>query len=346
VKHLRERVERALGASWWSARRTPLAHALRPLAWLYHLLALVRDAGTRPQAVGVPVLVVGNLVVGGAGKTPTVISLVRLLRALGFTPGVVSRGHGRRNVTVLEVREDSDAGDCGDEPLLIRLRTGAPLVVGRDRVAAARALRAAHPDVDLIISDDGLQHRRLARDLEVIVFDERGAGNGLLLPAGPLREPLPYSLPEDSLVLYNAPHPTTRLPGWLATRALCGVVPLHDWWQGRLAQRDSWQALAGRPLLALAGIAAPQRFFDMLRGEGALVQPRALPDHHDYAQLPWPQGTPDVVLTEKDAVKLRPERDLGATRVWVAPLDFEPELAFVAALRRCLPQPPSPATRP
>jgi tetraacyldisaccharide 4'-kinase len=346
VNRLRERVERVLGACWWRAQPGLLAHALRPLAWLYRALALAQRAASRPQAVGVPVLVVGNLVVGGAGKTPTVIALVRLLRALGFTPGVVSRGHGRRESAVLEVREDSDAGDCGDEPLLIRLRTGVPMTVGRDRVAAARALLAAHPDVDLIVSDDGLQHRRLARKIEVIVFDERGAGNGLLLPAGPLREPLPRHLPGHCLVLYNAPHPTTPLPGWLATRALCGVVPLRDWWHGRVAERDSWRALAGRPLLALAGIAAPQRFFDMLRGVGAVVQPHALPDHHDYAQLPWPQGTPDVVLTEKDAVKLRPERDLGATRVWVAPLDFEPELAFVAALRRCLPQPPSPATRP
>lgn len=346
MKRPRERVQRALEACWWSRQPDALATALRPLAALYGLLARLHRALSRPRSVGVPVLVVGNLVVGGAGKTPTVIALVRLLRALGFTPGVVSRGHGRRSRAVHEVQRSSSAADCGDEPLLIHLRTDVPLVVGRDRVAAARALRALHPDVNLIVSDDGLQHRRLVREIEVIVFDERGIGNGLLLPAGPLREPLPRVLPANSLVLYNAPGVTTRLPGWMAHRALPGLVPLNLWWQGQAPDPDSWRALRDRPLVAVAGIAAPQRFFDMLFAQDLQVLPHPLPDHHDFATLPWRTGTPDVVLTEKDAVKLRPERDLGVTRVWVAPLDFEPELAFVAALRGHLPRLPSPPTRP
>jgi tetraacyldisaccharide 4'-kinase len=288
------------------------------------------------------VVVVGNLIVGGAGKTPTVIALVRLLRALGWTPGVISRGHGRRPGGLIEVACATAAADGGDEPLLIHLRSGAPLVVGADRVAAARALRAAHPEVDIIVSDDGLQHHRLARDVQIVVFDERGVGNGLRLPAGPLREALPTTVPPATLVLYNAVQPTTRLPGWTAARRLAGLVPLADWWQGATPVADSWRALADRPAVAVAGIASPQRFFDMLMAQGLAVLPRALPDHHDFAALPWRDGTDDVIVTEKDAVKLAPGRDLRGARVWVAPLDFEPELAFVAALVRLLPRRPAP----
>jgi tetraacyldisaccharide 4'-kinase len=343
---VRARLERLLSTCWWTPRRTPLSFALQPLATLYAALAWLRRVTQRARHPGVPVLVVGNLVVGGAGKTPTVIAIVLILRAFGWTPGVVSRGHGRRGDGVLEVLDDTPAEHAGDEPLLIRLRTRAPVMVGRDRVAAARALRQAHPEVDLIVSDDGLQHHRLARDVEVVVFDTRGVGNGALLPAGPLRERLPRETSPQRLVLYNANAPTTALPGWLAQRRLAGVVELADWWQGARADAEALADLAGRPVIALAGIATPVRFFDMLRDEGLDVIGRALPDHHDFARLPWREGTPDVVITEKDAVKLRPDRGFGATRVWVAPLDFQPELAFAAALRRHLPPPPSPTAAP
>lgn len=288
-----------------------------------------------PQRVGVPVVVVGNLIVGGAGKTPTVIALVRLLRAAGWTPGVVSRGYGGAASAPMLVHETSDARECGDEPLLIRLRTGAPVVVARDRVAAAQALRAASPQVDLIVCDDGLQHWALARDVQVIVFDDRGAGNGQLLPAGPLREPLPEQVPPATLVLYNAAAPSTRLAGWTARRALAGVCLLSDWWAGAPAQPLA--VLRGRPLHAVAGIAEPERFFRMLEAQGLAIERCALPDHHDFATLPWPATQADVVITEKDAVKLRPER-AGTTRVWVAALDFNPDPAFNAALLQALPQ--------
>ena len=185
------------------------AAALLPLAWLFGALAasrrgLYRAGMLRRVEVGVPVVVVGNLIAGGAGKTPTVLAVVRLLQRHGRRPGIVSRGHGRTDAGVLEVSPDTLAQDCGDEPLLLRLRAGVPVCVARDRVAAAQALRRRHPEVDVIVSDDGLQHLRLARDLQIIVFDERGAGNGWLLPAGPLREPLPATPPPRSLVLYNA----------------------------------------------------------------------------------------------------------------------------------------------
>jgi tetraacyldisaccharide 4'-kinase len=341
-----QRLGNALQRQWWISPPTPGARALRLLAGLYGLLAGLHRRLSRPQRVDVPVVVVGNLIAGGAGKTPTTIAVVRLLRAFGWHPGVVSRGHGRRGRGLVAVSRDSDARDCGDEPLLIRLRTGMPVMVGRDRVAAARALCAAYPQVDIIVADDGLQHHRLARDLQIIVFDERGAGNGLLLPAGPLREPLPARASARTLVLYNAPRVSTHLSGWLATRRLTGVLALADWWSGQAAPARSWQALDGVPLLAAAGMAAPERFFAMLRAQGLwLAQTLALPDHHAFDHLPWPADTADVIITEKDAVKLRPETIAGrddATQIWVAPLDFEPEVAFAAALKRHYPYPAKP----
>ncbi len=190
------------------ARRSALGLALLPLAALYGALtalrrALYRTGVLRSVALGVPVVVVGNLVAGGAGKTPTVMAIVRLLRERGWNPGIVSRGYGRASADVLEVEASMPAAASGDEPLLLKRRTGAPVMVGSDRVAAGRALLERHPHVDVIVADDGLQHLRLARDVEVWVFDERGAGNGWLLPSGPLREPLP-------------PRPS-RQPPWPAT---------------------------------------------------------------------------------------------------------------------------------
>ena len=339
-----QRLSAHLQRQWWITPPTATAQALRPLAGLYQLLARLHQRLARPQGTDVPVIVVGNLIAGGAGKTPTTIAVVRLLRAFGWHPGVVSRGHGRRGHGLTAVSRDSLARDCGDEPLLIRLRTGMPVMVGSDRVAAVRALLAAHPEVDIIVADDGLQHHRLARDLQIIVFDERGAGNGLGLPAGPLRAPLPPTVPPATLVLYNAQHASTAWPGWRAARRLAGVLPLDDWWQGRSPQATSWRALQRVPVLAAAGMGAPERFFEQLRRQGMpLTATLALPDHYDFETMPWPPGTADVIVTEKDAVKLRPERverSNPSTRVWVAPLDFEPEMAFAAALKRHYPHPP------
>lgn len=320
--------------------------ALLPLAWLYRGLAALHRATAAPQAAGRPVVVVGNLVVGGAGKTPTVIALVDWLRSEGWTPGVVSRGHGREGDGRVEVSAATPAAHAGDEPLLIHLRTGAPVVVGRDRVAAARALCAAHPSVDIVVSDDGLQHHRLARDAEVIVFDGRGAGNGLTLPAGPLREPLPHALPARARVLYNAEQPSTPLPGAVARRALAGAVPLAAWWQGGEAARQALEPLAalrGRPLLAAAGTGDPERFFRMLEQHGLRIGRLPLPDHARFDPLPWPAGTPDVLVTEKDAVKLPPAA-CGGTRVWVVALDFALPPEFTGALRGLLPHAPHPTT--
>ncbi len=321
--------------------------ALLPLAWVFGMLTalhrlIYRLGWRRTHRLPVPVIVVGNLIVGGAGKTPTVMAIVALLRRHGFTPGVVSRGYGRNDDATLEVQPHTAVAACGDEPLLMHLRTGAPVVVGRDRAAAGQALLQAHPTVDVLVGDDGLQHLKLARDLQVLVFDERGVGNGWLLPAGPLREPLPASVPARSVVLYNAPVASTPLPGGLATRSLAGVVALAEWRSGRAASMAALEALRGRPLVAAAGVARPNRFFDMLSEHGLQFRALALPDHFDFASLPWPAGTADVVLTEKDAVKLAPAR-LGATRVWVAALDFALPAAFETSLLALLPAPLKPA---
>lgn len=315
----------ALQQAWLT--RGPLACLLLPLSALFAVGVALRRwlharGLPRTETLPVPVVVVGNVIVGGAGKTPTVAALVELLQRTGRRPGVIARGYGRRDADdLLEVLPDTPPAIGGDEPLLLRLRLAVPVVVGRDRVAAARELLRRHPEVDILVSDDGLQHLRLPRSLQLVVFDERGAGNGWLLPAGPLREPLPKRLPAHTRVLYNASRATTHLPGRTVQRRLRGVVALADWWAGQPASAAALQALSARPLIAAAGLAHPRRFFDMLRAAGLAITPLPLPDHFDYATLPWPANAQDVVVTEKDAVKLRPEH-VGPARVWVAPLDF------------------------
>jgi tetraacyldisaccharide 4'-kinase len=175
--------------------------------------------------------------------------------------------------------------------------------------------------------------------VELVVFDGRGAGNGLTLPAGPLRQGLPNRLPPRMLVLYNAERPSTRLPGEVARRALSGALPLDAWWQGRQEDRRPLREFRGVPLLAAAGTGDPERFFRMLEQEGLLIERLPLPDHARYDTLPWPTTTADVVVTEKDAVKLHPNA-LGATRVWVVALDFALPRACTQALRERLPAPP------
>ena len=337
-------LEAGLTLAWQG--RGPLACALWPLSLLYGALIAARRtayrAGLRSsRVVPRPVIVVGNRIAGGAGKTPTVLALLAHLRARGHAPGVVARGHGRSAAGVRAVQPDADAAETGDEPLLIRLRGQVPVYVARERAAAAESLIAAHPEVDVIVADDGLQHLALARDLEVLVFDARGAGNGWLLPAGPLREPLhaPSTAAMAPLVLYNADAPSTPLPGFLAWRRLAGAVALADWWRGAPADAAQLAALRGRQVVACCGLAQPQRFFDSLAAAGIVVTPLALADHADYATLPWPADAADVIVTEKDAVKLRPSRvarERTATRVWVAPLDFQPEAALWAALDAAL----------
>jgi tetraacyldisaccharide 4'-kinase len=340
------RLSLALQAQWWRSRPSLAMRLLQPLSWLYDALAAWAEHRQRPvQTLGVPVIVVGNLVVGGAGKTPTVIALIDQLRMQGWTPGVVSRGYGRTGDGLVEVAAGSPATLTGDEPLLIHRRTGARVMVGRDRVAAARALLRAHPEVDLLLSDDGLGQRRLPRDVELMVFDGRGAGNGLTLPAGPLRRPLPAALSPRMLVLYNADAASTPLPGLTARRSLAPPVPLAAWWAGDRSAALPWSAFGGRRLLAAAGLGEPERFFKMLEAEGLSIDRLALPDHASYATLPWPPGTRETLVTEKDAAKL-PADTVGTSQVWVVALDFQLPPALMQELQRRLPPPSSPRAAP
>ena len=342
---MRARLEALLSQAWWQPSRGLLAHALWPLSVLYRVLLKLRSGQrTRPAALPVPVLVVGNLVVGGAGKTPTVIAVVQALQRAGHRPGVVTRGHGRRGVQALgvhAVEAGDDALRSGDEPLLIRRRCQVPVWVGRQRAVAAAALCQAHPEVDVLVSDDGLQHRALARDAELVVFDERGAGNGWLLPAGPLREPLPAAAPASRRVLYTAGRRSTVLPGSLALRSIANVWPLRAWQDQTAGAAQPLANLCGRRLLAVAGIGAPEKFFGMLESAGLQIERLPLPDHFQFATLPWPAGTADVITTEKDAIKLA-RRELGTTAVWVVPLDLGLPDALVSELLALL----FPSSRP
>lgn len=304
--------------------RGAVARLLWPLSRLFGLLAVLRRAlyrvgWLRTERASVPVVVVGNVVAGGAGKTPVVVAIVEHLRARGVRAGVISRGHGRRTTDCREVLDDSDPRDVGDEPALIRRSTGAPVFVATRRIDAARALTAAYPEVRVIVSDDGLQHLALARDVEICVFDDRGIGNGWLLPAGPLREAWPRAC---DLVLHTGSRPA--FAGFTARRSLADSAVSAQGAAVPLAE------LVGRPLIAVAGIARPESFFQMLRDKG-LTPTRciALPDHHDFDDwAPVAAGDGTVLCTEKDALKLwRRQPDALAV-----PLRFEPVPAFLAAL--------------
>ncbi|WP_342132423.1 tetraacyldisaccharide 4'-kinase [Hydrogenophaga sp. OTU3427] len=329
--------ESALRQAWQG--RGWLARLLYPASLVYRMLVALRRAlfalGWRQATrLPVPVIVVGNVVVGGAGKTPTTIAVVRHLLARGWRPGVVSRGHGRKGTTPQAVTNTTDAADSGDEPLLIRRATGVPVFVDRRRAAAGRALLSAHPEVNVIVCDDGLQHLALARDLELVVFDDRALGNGWLLPAGLMREPWPRNSRVPALVLHQQRHTApTFCPGFVARRTL---APDARDAAGHAIRLDTLSA--GGPLHALAGIARPEVFFDMLRERSlALSSTFSLSDHADLAPL-WPgiaaQCVPGSTLlcTEKDAVKLWPLLGEDAPRVLAVPLVLSPEPAFFSAL--------------
>lgn len=301
---------------WYADAPPPLL--LRSLSAVYGAIAALRrrrhetanDSRRRP---GAPVVVVGNITVGGTGKTPLVIWLVQALQGRGYRPGVVSRGYGgSAGDACLDVTVRCDPAETGDEPLLIARRTGVPVAVCRDRLKAAR--RLVDQGVDVVVSDDGLQHYRLGRDFEIVVLDgERRLGNGRLLPAGPLREPATRLATVDAVVVNGAGR---ARPGELEMR-LVGheIVRLHDGETRPLA------SLAGERWHAVAGIGNPGRFFATLRGAGLEVIPHPLPDHADIRreQLVFGDGLP-VLMTEKDAVKCR---GFGSGERWMLPVRAE-----------------------
>ncbi|MBS7349938.1 MAG: tetraacyldisaccharide 4'-kinase [Comamonas sp.] len=324
----------------WRSRRWP-AWALWPLAALYAAISglrrwLYRSGCKRSSHPGIICMVIGNVIAGGAGKTPVTLATVRHLQAQGWRPGIVSRGYGRSRPSQSKGQGQSQSQDCvlvnaqslpqevGDEPYLLARATGVPVAVAAQRVQAAQALRAAHPEVNILLCDDGLQHLALARDIEVCVFNDEGVGNGWLLPAGPLREPWPR--PVD-VVLYShqAGAPTSPAPStpsfWVQRR-------LQEHGYNAQGQTVALHTLAQHPrLYAVAAIARPEDFFTMLRALGLHLHAcLSLPDHHpmdreDFAAHPhWPQPkpasteavdttdtqSPIILCTEKDASKLWP----------------------------------------
>jgi len=290
---------------------------LRRLAYRYGWL--------RTVSVGVPVIVVGNITAGGSGKTPLVIWLANWLRSQGHRPGVISRGYGGTARGCVEVQTDSAPAWVGDEPALIRLKTEAPVVIGRDRAGAACMLRAQHPDVDVIVSDDGLQHYRLHRDIELAVIDAAtGLGNGWLLPAGPLREPRSRLLDVDAVVQVVRgavqPHALDSVVSWRADFSTVQAYRLNAP-QERKMMRD----LPRHDWLAVTGIGQPQGVFAMLDAHGLRYRPRAFPDHHVFRPADIPAGEA-VLMTEKDAVKCR---GFAGPDWWVVELDVTPDQGFV-----------------
>ncbi len=322
----------ALQRAW--RQRGALACLLWPLSLLMGLLVRLRRGLYAARILpsghpGVPVIVVGNVVAGGAGKTPVVMAVVRHLQARGWRPGVVSRGYGRSSTDCRAVLPDSPPSAAGDEPLLIARQCKVPVFVASQRLEAAQALRQSHPDIDIIVCDDGLQHLALARNIEVCVFNNDGVGNGWLLPAGPLREPWPR--PVDLVVHAGTAPKGCRAPCFAMQRSLAPTAVRADGSQVPLHQ------LQTQPLLALAGIARPRDFFALLQQSGLEPQRTlALPDHYDYDSWQRPSDKPyTLICTEKDAAKLwrlHPDALAVPLQVEIAPGFFEALDAKLAAL--------------
>ena len=306
--------------------RHPLSTALLPLAWLYGAAARLhrfayRRGLLRARRLPVPVVVVGNLTVGGTGKTPLVLKLAEVAAARGWHPGILTRGYGGRGKDWPQaVEAASDPGLLGDEPVLLARRGICPVVAGPDRVADGE-LAIRRFGCDLLLCDDGLQHYRLARDLEIAAIDgERGLGNGRCLPAGPLREPAARLESVDLVIRKGGTGPGhcfRLVPG--------EAINLRD-----PSRRLPLAAFRDLRVTAVAGIGNPGRFFAMLRGQGMWVDERPYPDHYPYTaadMAAWPLGP--VLMTEKDAVKCA---TFGGADHWCCPVEAVPDAAFVEAV--------------
>jgi tetraacyldisaccharide 4'-kinase len=303
---------------------TAVSALLFPASLLYGAVAAARRAALAPARLPVPVVVVGNITAGGTGKTPLVLWLAEFLRSRGRTPGIVCRGYGGRLRGPRRVLPDSDPLANGDEAVLLARRSGCDVWAGAARVDAARALLDARRECDVLVSDDGLQHYGLARDIEIGVVDAaRGFGNGWLLPAGPLRERPARLAAVDAVVINGgaggARHPSlgaipaapARYAMTLEGREFRNVLD-----PGRRAGAERFR---GKRLHAVAGIGDPQRFFRHLREMGLDFTAHPFPDHHPYTASDLDcAGAEAVLMTEKDAVKCQPYAD---ERLWALPVD-------------------------
>ena len=326
---------------WYERHARWFSLLLLPLSWLFAGIAAVRRAAYRRGwsqsfRVSRPVIVVGNITVGGTGKTPMTIWLAERLRARGVQVGIVLRGYGGTSTQwPRDVSGETSADEVGDEAVLLARRTGSLVVAGPDRVAAAN--RAIERGAAVIVCDDGLQHYRLARDLEIAVIDERrGLGNGRLLPAGPLREPPSRLHSVDLQVLTRRAQPASsshNLPNAIVTTpALGDAVSLGT------GERRSLQSFVGCRVHAVAGIGNPQAFFDALTGLGLAVDAHPLPDHARLteADIAFPDDAP-VLMTEKDAVKCPPGADASRlANCWAVRLEVAISEADAQAIDRLL----------
>lgn len=305
----------------------PLSHLLLPLAWLYCAIVRLRRLGYRrgwlkSRRLAVPVIVAGNITVGGTGKTPLVLWLVEFLRRQGYKPGVVTGGYGGVGKEWPSlVKKDSDPFEVGDESVMLARRSGCPVAAGPDRVVAGEVL-AANAGCDMIVSDDGLQHYRLQRDLEILVVDaSRGFGNGRCLPAGPLREPVARRYDVDMTVCNGGPCPGGQVMHLVPGR----LINLVD----RELSRDLSE-LRRQRVTAVAGIGNPDRFFALLRHHGLHLDERPYSDHCRFGAedvASWPAGP--VIMTEKDAVKCE---GFARRDHWYLPVEVRVDADFEALL--------------
>ncbi|GGP26936.1 tetraacyldisaccharide 4'-kinase [Silvimonas amylolytica] len=293
-----------------------------PLAWLYGAVTALRRGlfrvGLKKSThLPVPTIVIGNITVGGSGKTPLTIYLAQQLLVAGFKPAIVSRGYGGSAQTVTPVTAASDPAVTGDEPVLMAQATGVPVMVGRDRVAAGLALLAAHPEVNVILCDDGLQHYRLQRDIELCVIDgARGLGNGQLIPAGPLREGKGRLQKVDAVIVNGVGATDWHAHTWTMQLQPDAIYHLAD-----RTRTDSVAELGGQTLHAVAGIGNPARFFATLSALGLQTKNHAFADHQRYTTADLPADGL-IITTEKDAVKLTSLSGIALTddRIRVLPV--------------------------
>ena len=301
----------------------PVAWCLLPLTLLSHAyIGLVKLAykwrWKSTVKLPVPVIVVGNVMVGGTGKTPVVIHLAQQLTQMGWQVGVIARGHGGHDADCKEVTQQSLAREVGDEALLLKHRLGLPVFIGKQRAQAALLLMQNYPQTQLIISDDGLQHLALYHDIALCIFDDRGLGNGFLLPAGPLRERWPRQLSEG--VVQMTVHTGSKpFEGSLAAHR-----QLADYTVNGLGEQRALHTWQHQTVDALAAIAQPELFFSALRQTGVLLaHTQVFPDHDSLNQ--WlPHSANNVFCTEKDAVKLWPDHP----EVWAVPLQCDLPVVF------------------
>lgn len=295
---------------------TPLSACYRSLIWLRHQ-AYHRGLFQQCQ-LSAPVIIIGNITVGGTGKTPFVIWLAQQLTEAGFKPGIISRGYGGQSLSSPQlVSADSDPRIVGDEPVLIAQRSQCPVMVFSNRVIAGKLLLASHK-CDIIITDDGLQHYALKRDIEIVIVDgERQFGNQHCLPAGPLREPLSRLQSIDFLVFNGGDHPH----GHKMQLQASALINLHD-----PTQHKPLADFAGETVHAVVGIGYPKRFFQQLRQQDISLLTHPFPDHHPYQKndLDFPDDHP-ILMTEKDAVKCKV---FASDNMWFLPVDAQLDTDF------------------